>query len=403
MASDIKKRSASNIYYGVHKETGELLHISDVPSGLKCDCVCAACGQPFEAKKGDIRRHHFAHVSNYECMYASEVAIYKAMADVLEKKRQMTLPPIELKFPAWHTAELLQDEKAIPIDSIEFKCEPLSYPPFLTVCSQGSALRILLDFDNYYDDNDLMELSRQAQKDGYSLLRYPLPRLDKDVEFTPERISNILDQPKNASWAFSRLEQHWKKKYHAVAVEPRGYGTGYLCPISIQRYKGMASARWVDCAYCRFNIAAPPASRCMAYAGVQKKDDFERPKAELWAEISKIRAENERKLREREERIARLTKQSQQHTRIPYVKQACNARQPVRPEAPSQEQLDTEYKRICNSFDVNSEEWAVDRFGRRWIMCERCGQIKRNFEMTCYGGPDGPNKGICSACSRKQS
>ena len=92
MASDIKKRSASNIYYGVHKETGELLHISNVPSGLKCDCICAACGQPFGAKKGDIRRHHFAHVSNYECMYASEVAIYKAMADVLEKKRQMTLP-----------------------------------------------------------------------------------------------------------------------------------------------------------------------------------------------------------------------------------------------------------------------------------------------------------------------
>ena len=159
MASDIKKRSASNIYYGVHKETGELLHISDAPSGLKCDCVCVACGQPFEAKKGDIRRHHFAHVSNYECMYASEVAIYKAMADVLEKKRQMMLPPIELRFPACHTTELLQDGKTISIDSIDFTCEPLSYPPFLMLHSQGSILRILLDFDNYCDDNDLLELS----------------------------------------------------------------------------------------------------------------------------------------------------------------------------------------------------------------------------------------------------
>ena len=97
---------------------------------------------------------------------------YKATADVLEKKGQMTLPPIELRFPAWHTAELLQDGKIIPIGSIEFKCEPLSYPLSLMVHSRGSILRILLDFDNYYDDNDLMELSNQAQKDSYSLLRY---------------------------------------------------------------------------------------------------------------------------------------------------------------------------------------------------------------------------------------
>lgn len=41
MAIDIKKRSASNVYYGVHKDTNELLHISEV---LKCGCICAACG-----------------------------------------------------------------------------------------------------------------------------------------------------------------------------------------------------------------------------------------------------------------------------------------------------------------------------------------------------------------------
>lgn len=75
MAHDIKKRSASHIYFGVHSKSGETMHISKVPSGQKCNCVCAACGQPFEARKGSIRRHHFAHVSNYECMYASEVAI----------------------------------------------------------------------------------------------------------------------------------------------------------------------------------------------------------------------------------------------------------------------------------------------------------------------------------------
>lgn len=139
MAHDIKKRSASHIYFGVHSESGEIMHISKVPSGQKCNCVCAACGQPFEARKGSIRRHHFAHVSNYECMYASEVAIYKALAAELEKTDCLTLPPVMLRFPAWSKDELLQNAKTVRVDSVEFKCEPLAYPPLLTIKAQGSA------------------------------------------------------------------------------------------------------------------------------------------------------------------------------------------------------------------------------------------------------------------------
>ena len=39
MAKNIKKRSASHIYFGVNKLTGELKHISEVPSGQKCNCI----------------------------------------------------------------------------------------------------------------------------------------------------------------------------------------------------------------------------------------------------------------------------------------------------------------------------------------------------------------------------
>ena len=118
MAHDIKKRSASHIYFGVHSESGEIMHISKVPSGQKCNCVCAACGQPFEARKGTIRCHHFAHVSNYECMYSSEVAIYKALATELEKVDCLPLPPVMLRFPAWSKDELLQNAKTVHVHSV---------------------------------------------------------------------------------------------------------------------------------------------------------------------------------------------------------------------------------------------------------------------------------------------
>lgn len=100
MAKNIKKRSASHIYFGVNKLTGELKHISEVPSGQKCNCICAACLQPFEARKGTRRRHHFAHVSNYECMYASEVAIYKGDCRSVEAEWLFDVAPSDVAVPS---------------------------------------------------------------------------------------------------------------------------------------------------------------------------------------------------------------------------------------------------------------------------------------------------------------
>ena len=394
MAHDIKKRSARHIYYGVHKDTGELMHISQVASGQKCNCVCAACGQPFEARKGSIRRHHFAHVSNYECMYASEVAIYKALAAELEKTDCMALPPVMLRFPAWPKDELLQNTKTVHVDSVGFKCEPLAYPPLLTIKAQGSCLRILLDFNHYYDSEDLAALATEAKNNGYSLLKYAMPKLDEDQEFTPDRIMAILKNYEKAEWVFSRLEQHWKEKYYAVAIEPEEHGSGYLCPISIGRFKGKYSARWVDCAYCRFNVAEPPVCLCVAKAGIQKKDDFKRSPEERTAEIDRIRIENEKKIQEREEYTARTVSRIQTYRPSSYPKA------PAIPSGPPKEELDAEYDRICQSFDVNSEQRTVDRFNRRWILCEECGEVKQDTQMAIYGGIGRINRGVCSSCSR---
>lgn len=395
MAHDIKKRSASHIYFGVHSESGEIMHISKVPSGQKCNCVCAACGQPFEARKGSIRRHHFAHVSNYECMYASEVAIYKALAAELEKTDCLTLPSVMLRFPAWSKDELLQNAKTVHVDSVEFKCEPLAYPPLLQIEAQGSCLRILLDFNHYYDSEDLATLATEAKNDSYSLLKYAMPKLDEDQEFTHDRIMTILKNYEKAEWVFSRLEQHWKEKYYAVAIEPEEHGRGYLCPISIGRYKGKYSARWVDCAYCRFNVDEPPVCLCVAKAGIQKKDDFKRSPEERTAEIDRIRIENEKKIQEREDRTARTVGRIQTYRPSSYPKT------PAIPSGPTKEELDAEYDRICQSFDVNSEQRTVDRFNRRWILCEECGEVKQDTQMAIYGGIGRINRGVCSSCSRK--
>lgn len=341
MAKNIKKRSASHIYFGVNKLTGELKHISEVPSGQKCNCICAACLQPFEARKGTRRRHHFAHVSNYECMYASEVAIYKAFAEALKQSGFLTLSPVMLRFPAWHDPELLQEARRLKIDSVAFECEPLSYPPLLRVTMQGTPLRILLDFDRYYDDDDRVELAEEAKAEDYSLLLISMPKIEQDTEFTPDRLQSALQDNDRTEWVFSRLEEQWKQKYYAVAVSPPEHGTGNLCPISFGKYKGKYSARWIDCAHCHFNVAQPPCCLCVAGAGIQKKEDFKRDLQDRLFDIDKIRRTNEEEIRLREERERSFERRSVYPRPTPY------AARPVVPAGPTQEELDAEYIRIC--------------------------------------------------------
>ena len=47
--------------YARSSATGRTVHISSVPRGLDCNCVCQYCEQPLVAKKGAVKEHHFAH------------------------------------------------------------------------------------------------------------------------------------------------------------------------------------------------------------------------------------------------------------------------------------------------------------------------------------------------------
>ena len=42
-----------------------------------------------------------------------------------------------------------------------------------------------------------------------------------------------------------------------------------------------------------------------------------------------------------------------------------------------------------------------DRYKKRWIKCEKCGEIKQDDEFPSYGGDNRVNLGICTICRKK--
>ena len=84
------------LQYGVRG--GKLLHISEVPSGLKCECVCSGCGDRLVAKKGRVRQHHFSHAAGSDCPTAVETALHLAAKETLAKRKEIVLPRVGIRF-----------------------------------------------------------------------------------------------------------------------------------------------------------------------------------------------------------------------------------------------------------------------------------------------------------------
>ena len=74
---------------------GKAVHVSQVVSGLACECVCPNCDGRLIARKGKQRAHHFAHASATDsCNKLGESALHLACKAVIEECGEMELPVV---------------------------------------------------------------------------------------------------------------------------------------------------------------------------------------------------------------------------------------------------------------------------------------------------------------------
>lgn len=135
-----------------------------------------------------------------------------------------------------------------------------------------------------------------------------------------------------------------------------------------------------------------------------KKAEEERKRREE-ERLQQKKEEDERRRRELEEwRIAheKLIREEEERRRI-EAEQAKLKREQERLEEENKRKQDEAacYEEIKIIIDDQSTV-AYDRSGRRWVKCERCGEIKLAEEYAWYGGGDKTNLGVCRKCSRKE-
>lgn len=404
----IKHSNRSHLYWGIDKETGDVVGIDDVSSrGLNCNCKCAACGGDFIARKGEKNKHHFAHQSNYECVYANEIALYLYVKKILMSCQRIELPEIPVKIGV--RTELAKESWTAAVGEVYYDCKKEQYPPLLIAELDGQLTRIILAFEKYYSTEDYLTLKAEAKEKGWECLTISLPRITGKRSINPDLIRHsVTGYTQEKLWIHSARAERWEQRLKDAAITPeqpfpRSWGVAYTCPIHRQEREGKFYARPADCDGCPYNLVLYPSVKCLAVNGIRSLRDFKISVEERMATIAKLQKENdERRVLISQERERREKLNSFKRLNAYYSNQRPTP-QPSKPTVSFEEKIRLGKLEVAKRMEQPSDEPVFDQFNIRWLQCTCCGEIKSSDEMSSYGGRNCANRGICRDCARNRS
>ena len=196
-------RHFTGLHYGI--ANGKLLHVSEVARGLSCGCVCPSCGAILVAKQGRIREHHFAHSTGEPCRYAGETALHLAAKDILEKRRELVLPAVEVPFHS-HALTIAPDRR-YQIDSISVEHRFANIVPDVLLHIGGHPLLVEIKVTHGVDDHKL----RQIEKMGISAVEIDLSSAPRD--YPPDELENIIvEDSAHKTWLYNVISDRQRKR-----------------------------------------------------------------------------------------------------------------------------------------------------------------------------------------------
>lgn len=229
---NIKHSNRSHLYWGIDKATGEVVGIDDVRSrGLNCNCKCAACNGDFIARKGEKNKHHFAHQSNYECVYANEIAIYLFVKMVFASYQTIEAPEVPVKIGS--RTEIAKNNWDARVGEVYYQCDPEQYPPLLVAELDNTPTRIILLFGKYYTEDDIVLLKQEACEKGWDCLSISFPRITEQKSINPDLMRlGVQGNIQGKTWIHNAREARWQHRLQENAVTPpqtmpASWGTAY--------------------------------------------------------------------------------------------------------------------------------------------------------------------------------
>ncbi len=175
-------------YQFAFNQHNEIVHISTVQSGLKCNCFCASCGVALVARKGQKNIQHFAHHSEQErdCAGGLETELHLRAKAIIERNMSVMFPMRFLNS---------KERQIVPLETVVIEVYKGDRKPDLIVTVDGHEYLIEIAVTHFSDSKKKLayrEMGVSAfEIDLSNLYVDDVLELDKEIEQALMTNSNV--------------------------------------------------------------------------------------------------------------------------------------------------------------------------------------------------------------------
>lgn len=212
----------------------QIVHIDQVQRGLACNCTCFECGETVIAKQGDVKEHHFAHVSNKEsCDIQTESILHKYAKQVIEQEQKLYLPSLSNANEI--TAELWQFKRVM----VEQNLGAIR-PDLVATYNHDELLFIEIAVTSFIDEHK----AKLIEQLGIKTVEINLNMLLKnDLTIPSDEVKNfILNNIENKTWIYPKV----KNSFNVCGVENQNLAENGEFDKGFDYYRFTINHSWVE-------------------------------------------------------------------------------------------------------------------------------------------------------------
>ena len=262
MISNLEPR----LIYGLHD--GDPVRISDVASGLACNCICPECKTPLIARKGPIRQHHFAHRVETDCAGGVESSLHFLAKKVLSTHQSIVLPQQEIIFPKERERGRFP-QHAFRVTSAQVETKFGEIVPDVLIDIYGITLAVEILVTHKVDERK----AEQFRKMGLPAIEIDLSRVDRELpESDIARL--VVGGGSHKYWVNFDFKEAKKLLFPKPLPIVRNKHVGLRvagCPKPYREWEGKKYSAPKDCTGCKFFLMQSTSAPQVFCSGVKIK------------------------------------------------------------------------------------------------------------------------------------
>jgi hypothetical protein len=240
---------------------GAPIHVSEVDSGLACNCICPSCHERLVAKKGGNRVNHFAHHSGESCSSALESSLHIAAKDILAKEKRITLPAVHIQFKSDGPSLQRAGPRIYRVDSVCKEKKIGNIKPDLILTIDQRELIVEIFVTHKVDSQKIHKITELDM----SAIEIDLRALPRDM--TKEALTElIVDGVDNKRWLNNERVNYERKELMAKTVRKEVIRPSWMSYRKVEKCpKIMRKENWnngrhpnFDCMWCEYCLDIEP-------------------------------------------------------------------------------------------------------------------------------------------------